>query len=110
VTPGENGYALCDRPTDRPTDRPRWLPADLCRALAPIAAREHLTVRDLVITVVEEFVAYYHAPQSSRPRVSAVRPPAEELETVWRPHRTAPSLIGDRATKSRGARLSDTHG
>jgi hypothetical protein len=88
-----------ERTNDRPTDRPTLaLPPALRRALAAIAAAEGMTVRELVSVAVRELVAAY----PPRPHDGS-RAPAEQLETVWAPHRDAPSLLGD--CRSRGSVL-----
>jgi hypothetical protein len=53
-----------------------------------------MSVRDLVVTVVEEFARYYQ-----RAEVEPRPPAPEELETVWRPGRDD-SLIGWRAART----------
>jgi len=76
-----------ERTNERTND---WLPADLRRDLAAIAAAEGMTVRALMLVAARELVAAYHA----LPR------PTHSLETVWRPHRDAPSLLGERLSKA----------
>jgi hypothetical protein len=84
-----------------------WLPADLRRALRAIAAREHMTVPQLLRVAVRELVDAYQPPAAGnghqRDRLSPTSPQRVEdtLETVWRPHRDAPSLLGMRESKAR---------
>jgi hypothetical protein len=70
-----------------------------------------MTVQELLRVAVRELVGAYHATRSKPepvPRqpfsvMSGGRPSAteNELETVWRPHRDARSLLGMRESKAR---------
>jgi hypothetical protein len=64
--------------------------------LAAIARQERMTVRDLLIVAATELVAAY---DHVEPEVRPAAP--DELETVWRPRRDAPSLIGWRESRNR---------
>jgi hypothetical protein len=101
-----------------------WLPGDLRQALTRIARRERMPVVDLVRVAVRELVRAYRAPtkngadattpcaESTTKKSFCIEPseppaaptvtsakPDERLETVWRPGRNAPSLLGERESK-----------
>jgi hypothetical protein len=88
------------------TNTLHWLPPTIRRTLRAIATAERMTVWDLVVTAVRELVAAY--PPRPKSRSAAVDPrdrsrvpqQTEPLETVWAPHRDAPSLLGDRESKA----------
>ncbi len=74
-----------------------WLPPALRRALAEIAAAEGITVRELIVDAVRELVAAYAAREDAF--IVKSRAETEQLETIWAPHRDAPSLLGSRSSR-----------